>query len=205
MSIAAVRFWRHSRAFCEDSAMPMKSQAIRVLTPVAFAFASMTSAYADPHQGVENAGTAVAIALPVIAGGISLYHDDLEGLADLALVTGGSVGTAFLLKEVVKEKRPDGSDFKSFPSDTSALAFAPAFYLWHRYGWEYGVPAVAAASFAGWSRVDAQQHHWWDVAASAGIAAAFDLVVDRRYIPPNVQAGAYGSPDGGFVALNYRF
>lgn len=173
-------------------------------TAAAFIAAGESQALAS-NSGIDDAGTGVAIALPIIAAGISIYKDDWEGAADMALVTAGSVGTAYLLKEVVKEKRPDGSDFKSFPSDTSALAFAPAFYLWHRYGWEYGLPAVAAASFVGWSRVDAQQHHWWDVAASAGIAAGFDLIIDRRYFPPNMQAGVYGSPDGGFVALNYRF
>ena len=43
----------------------------------------------------------------------------------------------------IQEQRPDKSDFQSMPSDTAALAFAPAQFLWDRYGWEYGVPAYA--------------------------------------------------------------
>ena len=69
-----------------------------------------------------------------------------------------TVGTAWALKHVVREQRPDHSDFQSFPSDTAALAFAPgASFLWDRYGWQVGVPAYAAAGFVGWSRVRCQK------------------------------------------------
>ena len=55
-----------------------------------------------------------------------------------------------------------GPNWDSFPSDTSALAFAPAQFLWQRYGWEYGLPAYAAATFVGWSRVlsPGERHAW---------------------------------------------
>src|ERR1700730_10393211 len=85
---------------------------------------------------IETAGTGVAIALPLIAGGISLYQDDRTGLAELTVDTLATVGTAYALKNIVREQRPDKSDFQSFSSDTAALAFAPAQYLWDRYGWE---------------------------------------------------------------------
>src|SRR5579862_8685963 len=131
-------------------------------------------------NGMESAGTGVAIALPLVAGGISLYKDDRTGLAQLTVDTLATVGTAYALKNIVREQRPDKSDFQSFPSDTSALAFAPAQYLWDRYGWEYGVPAYAAAVFVGWSRVDAKKHHWYDVAASAGLAFGFSKLITSR-------------------------
>ena len=111
----------------------------------------------------ESLGTGVAIALPVIAGGITLAKDDWKGTAQLTVDTIATVGVAYGLKHVIREQRPDKSDFQSMPSDTSALAFAPAQFLWDRYGWRYGVPAYAAATFVAWSRVDAQKHHWYDV------------------------------------------
>jgi membrane-associated phospholipid phosphatase len=154
---------------------------------------------------VESAGTDVAIALPVIATGISLYQDDWTGVAQLGVDTVATVGTAYALKHVVREKRPDGSDYQSFPSDTAALAFAPAQFLWDRYGWEYGVPAYAAAIFSGWSRVDAKKHHWYDVAASAGFAFGFSKVFTTRYHAPGLEYGANVSPDGGYVHLSYHF
>ena len=128
--------------------------------------------------------------------------DDWQGVAQLTLLTGATVGTAFLLKHVVKEERPDGSDDRSFPSDTAALAFAPANYLWDRYGWQYGVPAYAAAAFAGYSRVESRQHHWLDVATSAVLALGYDkLIVSRYQIYNNISTGAYVTPHAAFISF----
>jgi membrane-associated phospholipid phosphatase len=159
-------------------------------------------AFAD---GVESSGTAVAIALPLVAGGISLYKDDRTGLAQLTVDTLATVGTAYALKNIVREQRPDKSDFHSFPSDTSALAFAPAQYLWDRYGWEYGVPAYAAAIYTGYSRTEAKKHHWYDVAASAGLAFGFSKIFTTRYRAPGLRYGAEFYPDGGHFQLSYNF
>jgi membrane-associated phospholipid phosphatase len=109
------------------------------------------------------------------------HHNDWQGIGELAESTALTVGTALILKQIVREQRPDHSDFQSFPSDTAALAFAPANYLWSRYGWEYGVPAYAAAAFVGYSRVDAKKHHWYDVAASEGLALGFNYALVTPY------------------------
>ena len=116
-----------------------------------------------------------------------------------------SVGTAYALKHIVREERPNGADFQSFPSDTSALAFAPAQYLWDRYGWEYGVPAYAAAIYTGYSRVEAKDHHWYDVAASAGFAFGFSKIFTTRYRPPGLNYGAEITPHSGYIHLSYNF
>ena len=140
----------------------------------------------------ESLGTDVAIALPLIAGGITVYKADWTGTAELGVVGFETVGTAWGLKHIVREERPDHSDFQSFPSDTAALAFAPAQFLWDRYGWQYGLPAYAAATFVGWSRVDAQKHHWYDVAASAGLAFGFSKFFTTRTLSrtrPSPHAG----------------
>ena len=123
----------------------------------------------------------------------------------MGLETFETVGTAWALKHVVREQRPDHSDFQSFPSDTAALAFAPAQFLWDRYGWQVGLPAYAAAAFVGWSRVDAKKHHWYDVAASAGLAFGFSKLFTTRYRAPGLYYGAEASPDGGYVHLSYNF
>jgi membrane-associated phospholipid phosphatase len=155
---------------------------------------------------IEQVGQAVAIAMPFIAGGISIYKNDWTGLAQMTVVTGATVGTAYGLKYVVHEERPDHSDDKSFPSDTAALAFAPANFLWQRYGWQYGLPAYLAATFVGYSRVEAKQHHWWDVAASAGLAFGFNELFTTRYIKPyNIYGGAYVTPHSAMLTVDYRF
>jgi membrane-associated phospholipid phosphatase len=177
-----------------------------ILIAGALVLAAAPAQAGSPNDGIEKAGVIVSIVLPTAAGGISLYKNDWQGLAQLATVTAATVGSAYLLKHVVHEERPDGSNDQSFPSDTAALAFAPASYLWDRYGWEYGAPAYAAAAFVGYSRVESKQHHWWDVATSAGMAWGFSQLVTSRYHDyGNLQAGLYATPEAAFVSVDYKF
>lgn len=155
--------------------------------------------------GQETTGKAVAIALPLLAGGFAAWQGDKTGFAQVTAETLLTVGAAYGLKQVVREKRPDGSDYRSFPSSTSALAFAPAVFLWDRYGWEYGVPAVAAATYAGWTRVEARKHHWYDVAASAGLAIISSRLLTTPYRARGLSYQAMVQPDGGMVHLSYNF
>ncbi len=181
----------------------------------AFCAAMVFASIALPAQAklTETAGTGVAIALPIIAGGVTLLKHDRVGTVQLAVTTALTVGTAYGLKHLVRQCRPfakpcgpGSSNWDSFPSDTAALAFAPAQFLWQRYGWEYGVPAYAAAGFAGWSRVDARKHNWGDVAASAGISLLYNEIVTTRFHPrmgfsSDLQAG----PHDVYASVNYRW
>jgi membrane-associated phospholipid phosphatase len=187
-----------------------KSMTIRAtglaVSAIAASFALAPPALAKSNDNIETAGTAVALALPVATGGITLIKDDWPGFAQFLAVTGATVGTAFLLKQVIHEDRPDHSDNKSFPSDTAALAFAPAQFLWDRYGWQYGAPAYLAAGFVGYSRVESEQHHWWDVAASAGIAFGYSKFITHVYHRQiDFQTGLYATPHAAYVSLAYRF
>ncbi|MBN9587797.1 MAG: phosphatase PAP2 family protein [Alphaproteobacteria bacterium] len=178
------------------------------MRPVVFCTAALLVAVpCVPAQALSNesAGTAVAIALPLLAGGYSIYKGDKTGFAQLTVDTLLTVGTTYALKQFVREKRPDGSDYKSFPSGTSSLAYAPAVFMWDRYGWQYGVPMVAAATYVGWSRVDAKQHHWYDVAASAGLAIISSQIFTTPYRPRGLNYDATIQPDGGMVHLSYNF
>ena len=90
------------------------------------ALALMPAAANAKTDSIEQLGKALAIAEPIFAGGVSIWRNDWTGLAEMTVTTGATVGTAYGLKYVVHEERPDHSDNKSFPSDTSALAFAPS-------------------------------------------------------------------------------
>jgi membrane-associated phospholipid phosphatase len=174
---------------------------------VGFAVIASVSTAQAKSKAIETAGTAVAIAMPLVAGGIAFAHDqDWTGVAQMGVVTLATVGTAYGLKNVIHEERPDLSDDQSLPSDTAALAFAPAAFLWDRYGWKYGLPAYAAAAFVGYSRVDAKKHHWYDVVASAGIAwgysQLFTTEYHRRY---EIHSDIYATPEGAFVHVSMNF
>lgn len=154
----------------------------------------------------ESAGTAVAIALPVLAGGYSILKGDKTGFAQVTVDTLLTVGTAYGLKQFVREKRPDGSDYESFPSDTTALAASGSGFLWRRYGWTYGLPAFVASQFVSFSRVESKKHHWYDTLASSAIAAGYSYVIASPYKQRSRwRTGLSAAPDGGYLTLAYEF
>jgi membrane-associated phospholipid phosphatase len=177
------------------------------LTQSAWAFKINTTPLTSSEKNIESAGTGLAIALPVVAAGISWEKGDLRlGWTELAAETFLTVGTAYALKNIVREERPNGSDNQSFPSDTTALAASGSSFLWGRYGWEYGLPATAVTGFVAYSRVQARDHHWYDTVASLGMSAAYGYVVttpfQRRY---NVQTELTPLPGGALVRLSYNW
>lgn len=159
------------------------------------------------EKHIETAGTAIAIALPIVAAGIAWKKNDVRlGWTELAGETLLTVGTAYALKQIVHEERPNGKDNQSFPSDTTALAAAGSSFLWGRYGWEYGLPATLATGFVGYSRIQARDHHWYDTVASLGISAVYGYVVttpfQRRY---NIRTELTPMPDGAYLHIAYNW
>lgn len=172
----------------------------------ATAFTPNTTPLTSTEKHIETLGTGIAIALPLVAGGIALYNNDRKGVAQLLVETALTVGTAYALKNTVREKRPDGSDYRSFPSDTTALAASGSSFLWGRYGWEYGLPATALTQFVSYSRIQARQHRWYDTLTSSAIAAGYSYVLTtpfkRKY---NVDTSLSAAPDGAVVRLSYAW
>ncbi len=164
-------------------------------------------AQAAGNQTVTDAGDILRFAIPAAAAGISVYKGDYVGLVQLGAAWTATVGTTYLLSRFIKEKRPDGSDWHSMPSDSAASAQAGAAYLWHRYGWEYGLPAEGLALFVGYSRVQAKKHHWYDVAAADGLTFAFNMLLVSHYHKPYEEDGfsAGATPDGFSVRYTMNF
>jgi membrane-associated phospholipid phosphatase len=156
-------------------------------------------------KALTTGGTGLAIALPIIAGGISIYKDDWTGVGQLTLETAATVGTAEILKYAVHERRPDGSDYQSFPSDTTALAASGSSYLWKRYGWEYGLPAFLATQLVSYSRVDARKHHWYDTLASSALGFGYAQFLVSRYHERGLNYGVYPTEGGASARLEYKF
>jgi membrane-associated phospholipid phosphatase len=155
---------------------------------------------------LETLGTGIAIALPAVAGGIAVYKDDWVGVAQLGVGGVATVGTAEILKNTVRERRPDGSDYHSFPSATTALAASGSSFLWARYGWQYGLPALAVSEFVAYTRVESKQHHWYDTLASSGIAAGYAFIFDTRYREPrHLYSSLSATPDSAYLQLTYNF
>ncbi len=185
----------------------MKKHLIAVLLcPLLALCEPAQAALSSRQKTIEDLGKGVSVALPLIAGGITLYKKDRKGSLQLITETFLTVGTAYALKSFVRERRPDGSDFHSFPSETTALAASGSSFLWRRYGWEYGLPAFAASQFVSYSRVQADKHHWYDTLASSGIAIGYGYLITtpfkKRY---NINTELEPAPGGAVVRLSYDY
>ena len=83
-----------------------------------------------------------------------------------------NAGVTYALKRTIHERRPDGTDNRSFPSGHTSIAFCGATSLMHEYykvsPW-IGVAGYAVATTVAVDRVRRNRHHWGDVVAGAAI------------------------------------
>ncbi|MFD1949722.1 phosphatase PAP2 family protein [Sphingomonas arantia] len=138
-----------------------------------------------------------ALGVPAVQGD---WRGDLE--AGTSLLAAG--GTTYVLKELIHERRPDGSDNRSFPSGHTSVSFAAAATLEKRYGWKAGLPALAVASFVGLARVQADKHYVHDVLAGAAIGSMSGLLLTSRK-DDRVRLTPWSTHGGGGIDVAFRF
>jgi membrane-associated phospholipid phosphatase len=151
------------------------------------------------ESAIVNAGNALQILMPLGAAGISAYQDDDAGLWQLVKSEVVTAGITYGLKYTVNSTSPDGQQH-SFPSGHASITFSAAQFLQTRYGWEYGVPAYALASFTAYSRVSGDQHYWGDVLAGAAIGMASSYFFTTPF--KHAQMSVIATPT--LVGLQYR-
>lgn len=138
------------------------------------------NALAGPFTDINKLGDLMMAMAPAYALGMTVMEKDWIGTLQLT----GSITAAQVATESIKmleiEQRPNGSDWKSFPSGHSAGAFSAAMFVHKRYGWRPAIIPYAMSVITGWSRVHARAHYWHDVLGGAAVSALFTwLVVDK--------------------------
>lgn len=152
---------------------------------------------AYPTDYFEVAGDIGQYAIPAAGLGIALVKKDWKGCLQLTYAFAATLGVAYALKYTVHETRPNGGE-QSFPSGHTSSAFCGAAFLDMRYGHSYGIPAYAAASLVGWSRIESDNHYPIDVLAGAAIGIISNLIFTRSKIQnlkvvPVAGNGTYGA------------
>jgi len=130
--------------------------------------------------GVELAGNILEVVLPVGAGATTVALGDWQGSLQLAESEGVTLAATYALKYSLDTPRPNGGHL-SFPSEHASVSFSAAEFVRKRYGWEFGVPCYAAASFVAYSRVEAGQHYSYDVIGGAAIGILSSYIFTRPY------------------------
>jgi membrane-associated phospholipid phosphatase len=166
------------------------------LVVVLLVLAGTKTAAADTIEEIGNVG---AIVLPVSGLVVAAAHHDGRGTVQLAEAYAVAMGVVYVLKPTIDRQRPDGGS-QSFPSGHSASAFVGAAFLQRRYGWRYGLPAYALATFVAWSRVEAKRHWTSDVVAGGAIGVASGLAFTRPFRHVAVQPSVV--PRGAGLAVS---
>lgn len=103
--------------------------------------------------------------------GVKGKHSLADATGLLVLSEGIMSGTVFTIKHAVGRERPDGADFRSFPSGHTANAFATAEFLNQEYKdvspW-IGYAGYTVATATGVLRMYNNKHWLSDVVAGAG-------------------------------------
>jgi membrane-associated phospholipid phosphatase len=143
---------------------------------------------------VEVAGTALQVAVTAAAVGLTLGYKDGTGTLQFGEAAALTLGVTYALKYGIDETRPNGGSH-SFPSAHTSISFASAEFMRKRYGWEYGLPAYAVASFVAYSRVESGEHHPQDVVAGAAIGIISSYIFTRPFhgwlIEPDIESRYY--------------
>lgn len=146
-----------------------------------------------------------AYSLAALAIGLPVIDKDKHG----AFQAAGSIATSALiatgLKEAFPERRPDGSDRKSFPSGHTARAFTAAASLYNRQGQSVGIPALAVATLVGVARVKADKHFWYDAVVGAGIGAGVGFLITHNKPEGEAAFIPWGDTRGGGFTFVRRF
>jgi len=159
----------------------------------------------DPHRPIHADNYLMFVpALAVYglnAAGIQGAHNFKDRTILLLMSQLFSNAAVFSLKNSTHVLRPDGSDYKSFPSGHTAEAFANAEFLRMEYKdvspW-YGIAGYAVATTTGILRMYNNKHWFNDVVAGAGFGIASTRLAYWLY--PKIQH-AFGSKSTGTVLM----
>lgn len=143
-----------------------------------------------PFSNPNKLGDLMMVMTPAYALGMTFMAKDYSGMLQL----GESILAAQIASEGIKaleiERRPNGSDYKSFPSGHAVGVFSGAMFVHKRYGWKPALVPYAMGIVTGWSRVSARAHYWHDVVAGAAISALFTWVLVDEWVPKGMDVSA---------------
>ena len=151
--------------------------------------------HAHASDGIELAGDILEFVMPATAAGMTIGSRDGQGTFQFGESAALTLAVTYGLKYTINTERPNGGS-QSFPSGHTSISFCSAEFMRKRYGWEYGLPSYAVASFVAYSRVESRNHYPRDVFAGAAIGIISSYIFTKPYkgwlVAPQVDAGYYG-------------
>jgi hypothetical protein len=158
----------------------------------------------DKDEFLEKSGDILQVLLPGLAIGSTFISGnpeggmwDREGTKQSIYTVGSALAVSTTMKFLVAKMRPNGNNRTSFPSGHTTAVFSGAAFINQRYGWKWGVPSLALATWTGYTRVYSDWHFADDVVAGAsiGLMSAWMFTTPRSEsfaISPVTQNGGTG-------------
>ena len=179
----------------------------RVLIPLFSSIACCLLSHtgiASARDTVEKQGDILAIAIPAIGLGSTLFYEEgSDGTIQFLKSFATSEVTTEVLKNVTHKERPNGGCCKSFPSGHASAAFMGASFIHERYGLEYALPAYIGATYVGYTRVHAKKHYTVDVVAGAAVGILSSFYFTEPYKGFNVSESI--SSDGFEIDITAKW
>ena len=194
----------------------MKASIIPKILIVLFLFTSIVNAQEDVDSpaeikmetAIEKAGDIGQFAPMAASIALILANGDKEGGWQYLKGFGANLGATYILKYAINKDRPDGAtDGHAFPSGHTSFAFQGASFVQRRYGWKYGIPAYAVASFVAYSRVEGinERHDWFDVLGGAITGVASTYIFTTPYQQDHYELSLKSGGGDYLLGFKYKF
>lgn len=157
---------------------------------------SLMMSNAHAKSSSEKAGDIFQILIPIGTYTSTFVMDDEEGRDEFYKSFATNIVVTEGLKYAINKPRPENNGDHAFPSGHTSIAFQSATFVQRRYGAKYSIPIYIAATYVGFSRVDAKKHDWADVAGGAAVGILSSYYFTKPYkgvmITPEAGNGFYG-------------
>lgn len=158
------------------------------------------------NKTFERTGDVILYTLPASALASSLFFKDKKGFKQFSKGFIINQAVTFGLKIFIDKERPNGENNNSFPSAHTSTTFQSAAFLQKRYGWKYGAPALALATFTGVSRINAKKHDTVDVITGALIGCMSSYIFTNKHSKDVTKELTFSSFNDGFlVGIHFKF
>jgi membrane-associated phospholipid phosphatase len=137
--------------------------------------AGRTITKADAWARLGDVGRCALVAGALL---LPLRRRDFDGSFNALTAVLASSAVCKAIKPFVPERRPNGEDSDSFPSQHAAECFAAGLALRRYFGRDAGAAAIAGATLVAMSRLFAKKHFLIDVLAGVVIGTAATIAVE---------------------------
>jgi len=180
---------------------------ILILLALCFSFSAIKAQNDQTRKSIQDIGDVLHSSIPIAVGLTTIIIKDKKGSWQFVKSFGLNIALTFALKHAIDKSRPHGTDGLAFPSGHTSVAFQSASFVQKRYGWSYGIPAYALASFVGYSRIEGidNRHDGWDVLGGIIVGVGSTYLFTTPYQEEYIELAFSSNNDNYLIGFRIKF